>query len=221
MNTTVANRKMNAGLAFLCGLVAGVVCYLLAEWLTPKHVASPGDHDILLANRLGFIYTPVVALWLGWLQRSWRRAAFGVVVSIVIGFIYMGLCASRNFLAIMVGFPCLLGAALAAVVGSNRSDWLRGLGGRLGKGLLAGLVLGFVYMVTLNVAGDMVMTPQDAFSDETRSYIRMMWRAGPVALGISSALFFILIRWAVGLTRVKILVFEDVEARKAKHDRAT
>jgi len=33
-------------------------------------------------------------------------------------------------------------------------------------------------------------------------------------LGISSALFFVLIRWAVGLTRVKILVFEDVEAQK-------
>ena len=45
-----------------------------------------------------------------------------------------------------------------------------------------------------------------------------MWRAGPVALGISSALFFVLIRWAVGLTRVRILEFDDVEATKKERD---
>jgi hypothetical protein len=206
------NRKMNAGYVFLTGLGVGVAIYLLAESLVPRQVASPGDHDIFLVNRLGFIYTPVVGLWLGWLQRSWRRAAFGAVVGIVIGFIYMALCASRNFLAIMVGFPCLLGAVVAVVVGSNRSHWLTGLGARLGKGLLAGLVLGFVYMVVLNVGGAMVMSPNESPEDETRAYVQMMWRSGPIALGISSALFFVLIRWAVGLTRVKLLVFEDTEA---------
>jgi hypothetical protein len=209
---------MNAGLVFLNGLVIGVVCYLIAELLTPKQVANPGDHDILLANRLGFIYTPVVGLWLGWLQRSWRRALFGAMTGVVIGFSYMWLCASRNFLAIMVGFPCLLGGGLAAVVGSNRSDWLVGLGARLGKGLLAGLVLGFVYMFTLNIAGDMVMTVNDRAEDETQSYIKMMWRAGPIALGISSALFFVLIRWATGLTRVRLLVFEETEAKKKQNE---
>ena len=192
---------------FLSGLVAGVICYLIAESLTPKRVASSGDHDILLANRLGFIYTPTVGLWLGWLQRSWRRALVGALVGLVIGVFYMWLCASRNFLAIMVGFPCLLGGGLAAVVGSNRSHWFTSLGARLGKGLLAGLVLGFVYMVTLNVTGGMVMTAHDRMDDYTQSYVTMMWRAGPVALGISSALFFVLIRWAVGLTRVRLIVF--------------
>ncbi len=211
MSTGATNRKPNGGLVFLMGLGAGAVSYLIAETLTPKQVASSGDHDILLANRLGFIYTPVVGLWLGWLQRSWRRALVGAVVGIIVGFFYLWLCASLNFLAIMVGFPCLLGGGLAAVVGSNRSHWLTGLGARLGKGLLAGLVLGFVYMVTLNVAGGMVMTAHDQSDDSTQNYVTMMWRAGPVALGISSALFFILIRWAVGLTRVRILVFEDVE----------
>jgi hypothetical protein len=193
------------------GLLTGAACYLIAEALTPKQVASPGDHDILLANRLGFIYTPVVGLWLGWLQKSWRRALVGAGVGIAIGFGYMALCASRNFLAIMVGFPCMLGGVLATVVGSNRSPWLSGLGARLGKGLLAGLVLGFIYMLTLNIAGGMVMTAHDRFDDQTRSYIAMMWRAGPVALGLSGGLFLVLIRWAVGLTRVRILVFDDVE----------
>ena len=221
MNTAKDNRKMNPGLVFLTGLGVGVLCYLLAESLIPRQVASAGDHDIFLANRLGFIYTPVVGLWLGWLQRSWRRAFLGAVIGIVIGFVYMSLCASRNFLAIMVGFPCLLGCVLAAVVGSNRSHWLTGIGSRLGKGLLAGLVLGFVYMVILNIGGAMVTTPNDSPDDFTKNYVKMMWRSGPIALGISSALFFVLIRWAVGLTRVKILVFEDVEAQKTDHDHAT
>jgi hypothetical protein len=220
MSTALDNRKMNAGLVFLSGLVVGVICYLIAESLTPKQVANPGDHDILLANRLGFIYTPVVGLWLGWLQRSWQRALLGALVGVVIGFCYMWLCASRNFLAIMVGFPCLLSGGLAVVVGSNRSHWLTGLGARLGKGLLAGLVLGFVYMVTLNVAGGMVMTAHNRADDYTQSYITMMWRAGPVALGISSALFFVLMRWAVGLTRVKLLVFEETETQKKEDEKA-
>jgi hypothetical protein len=218
MNSSPVNRKTNAGFAFLTGLGVGVLAYLFSESLIPRQVASPGDHDIFLANRLGFIYTPLVGLWLGWLQRSWRRAVFGAVIGIAIGFAYMALCANRDFLAIMVGFPCLLGAVLSAVVGSNRSHWLTGLGGRLGKGLLAGLILGFVYMVILNVGCAMTLGPISTQEDETRAYVRMMWRSGPIALGISSALFFVLIRWAVGLTRVKLVVFEDAEERKPDHE---
>ncbi len=212
MTAPQKNRRLSVGLVFVSGLASGVLIYLVAEWLTPKNVASSGDHDILLANRLGFIYTPFIGLWLGWLQKSWKRAAVGAIVGIAIGFVYMWLCASRNFLAVMVGLPCLLGGAVAAIVGSNRSPWLRGLGARLGKGLLAGLVLGFVYMVILNVLGVMLMPPQT--EDETKSYIKMMWRDGPVALGISSALFLVLIKWAVGLSRVRLLVFEDEEPSK-------
>ncbi len=216
MNTDAANRTVKGGLIFMMGLAAGVICYLMAEALIPKQVASPGDHDILLANRLGFIFAPVVGLWLGWLQRSWRQALLGAGVGVAIGFAYMALCASRNFLAIMVGFPCLLGGVFAVVLTSNRSPWLSGLGARLGKGLLAGLVLGFVYMVVLNVAGGMVMGAHEGFSNETENYVSMMWRAGPIALGVSSGFFFILIRWAVGLTRVRILVFEDAECKKVE-----
>jgi hypothetical protein len=205
------NRKIGSGMVFLSGLVTGVIVYLVAEGFTPKSVASPGDHDILLANRLGFIYTTKVGLWLGWLQRSWRRAFVGVVVSIGIGFAYMGLRASRNFFAVMVGFPCLLGGVLAAIAGSNRSPWLKGFGLRLGKGLIAGLVLGFTYMVIRNTSGAMFMPSGDG-ADYTQAYLKMMWRDGPVALGISSALFFVLIKWAVGLSRVKLLVFEEPPA---------
>lgn len=211
MSGPANNRKVGTGMVFLSGLAVGVVIYLIAEWFTPKNVASPGDHDVLLADRLGFIYTPLVGLWLGWLQRSWRRAIAGAVVGIGIGFVYMWLCASRNFLAIMVGFPCLLGSAMAAFAGSNRSHWLKGLGLRLGKGLLAGLVLGFTYMVILNTAGAM-FSPSGDGADYTKSYIKMMWRDGPIALGISSALFLVLIKWAVGLSRVRLIAFDEPPA---------
>jgi hypothetical protein len=208
------NRHVSAGFVFLAGVLVGVACYLLAESLTPKNVASPGDHDVLLAQRLGFIYTPVVGLWLGWLQKSWRRALLAAGIGIAIGFIYMALCATRNFLAIMVGFPCLLGGLLAAAAGSNRSAWLRQLAARFGKGIFAGFVLGLVYMLTLNIAGGMV-APFPLFGrNATQAYISMMWRSGPIALGLASGLFFLLFRWSVGLIRLRP-IFEETPPNAA------
>jgi hypothetical protein len=67
--------------------------------------------------------------------------------------------------------------------------------------LLAGLVLGLAYMIILNTAGA-IFPPSGDGADYSRSYIKMMWRKGPVALGFSSALFLALIKWAVGLSRV-------------------
>jgi hypothetical protein len=126
------------------------------------------------------------------------------LIGAAIGVFYMWLCGGRNFLAIMVGFPCFLGGGLAAFVGSNRSRWLTGFGARLGKGLLAGFVLGLVYMITLNMVGSMLESP---FA-ETGDYVRMMWRAGPIALGLASGAFLVLMRWAVGLIRLKP-IFEE------------
>jgi hypothetical protein len=206
--SNIDNRHVKAGFVFLVGVVVGVVCYLLAESTTPKNVASPGDHDVMLDQRLGFIYTPLVGLWLGWLQKSWRRALLAAGIGVVIGFIYMALCATRNFLAIMVGFPCLLGGLLAALAGSNRSAWPRQFAGRFGKGLLAGFVLGLVYMLTLNITGAM-FTPFPLFGqDAPEGYISMMWRTGPIALGLASGLFFLLFRWAAGLIRLRP-IFEE------------
>lgn len=208
---TLDIRKTGTRHDLVAGSVLGAVCYLIAESLTPQQVANPGDHDLFLAVRLGFIYPPAVGLWVAWLQRSWRRALAGVLFGIVIGFAYQWLCANRNFLAIMVGFPCLLGGGFAALVGSSRSPWTAGFGARLGKGLLAGFVLGFVYMVVLNVTGILVGPPAFGFADFSQKYVAMMWRAGPVALGVASALFFVLIRWAVGLTRVRIVIADESE----------
>ncbi len=205
------NRVLNSGQVFLSGLVLGITSYLVAEFLVPSTIESPGDHDLLLANRLGLIYTPVVGLWLGWVQRSWRQALIGALVGGFVGVLYLSLN-GRNFLAVMVGFPCLCGGVFSMLAGSNRDPWVRGLGARLGKGLAAGFVLGFVYMVVLNIAGAMLSEPWGPETDPTAAYVAMMWKAGPVALGLSSGLFLLLVRWAVGLTRIRILVLEETSA---------
>ena len=193
-----------AGLVFLTGLITGALCYLLAESLVPRHVQDAGDHDALLAVRIGFIYAPVVGLWLAWLQRSVWRGAFNAATGIFIGIIYLSMCASQDFLAIMVAFPCLLGGLLAVIAGSNRSPWLLGSVKRLLKGLAAGFVLGAVYMIVLNILARSMLSPLTPQNQFTASYVAMMWRAGPAALGAASACFFVLIRWAVGLTQAVI-----------------
>jgi hypothetical protein len=90
------NRKPTNGQVFIVGTVLGAGCYLLAEALVPREVRSPGEHDLHLAYRLGFIYPPVVAIWIGWLQRSWLRALFGAMLGVLIGVLYLLLC-GRNF----------------------------------------------------------------------------------------------------------------------------
>jgi len=208
------NRLPSGSTVFLSGLVLGTVSYVISEFLIPGNFSSPGDHDIFLATRLGFVYAPLVGAWIGWLQRSWLRIVAGVIVGIGVGVIYMFLCPSRNFLAIMVGFPTLLGGLLAVVLASNRSPWLKEVGARLGKGLLAGFVLGLVYMVVLNLTGAMFMGPNEFAADFKQTYVHMMWRSGPIALCLSSGLFLVLLRWAVGLSRVK-MVFEAVDTNTA------
>jgi hypothetical protein len=205
-----ANRSPNFGATLLTGVAVGVVSYLVAEALVPR-TNNPGDHDLLLAARLGFIFPQAVALWLAWIQRSIQRAIGGVVVGVAIGFAYLWLCASRNFLAIMVGFPMLLGGVLAAVLGSNRSAIFNDLALRLLKGLVAGFVLGFVYMLTLNLTFGMLVQPNDFVHNPTPAYVRAMWVSGPIALGLAAGLFFPLVRWAVGLSRVRLIVFEEVK----------
>ena len=97
------NRKPSFGVCVLAGLGAGVLSSLHSESLVPGPVANPATPDLLLANRLGFIYSIVVGLWLAWFRRAWPRAAIEVADGSVGGLTYMWLCASRNFLAIIVG----------------------------------------------------------------------------------------------------------------------
>jgi len=137
------NIQLPSGQIFLWGFGIGVSSYLVSEFLVPNNVPNPTEHDLALANRLGFIFPPAVGLWLGWQQRSWVRAVSGFLAGVLVGLVYLGL-SEKNFLAVMVGFPCLCGGVFAGIVGSYRDPWISGLAARVGKGLVAGLVLGGV-----------------------------------------------------------------------------
>ena len=73
------NIRIPSGQTFLWGFGIGFYSYLVSEYLVPRTVLSPGEHDLALAKRLGFIFPPAVGLWLGWLQRSSVRAMTGVL----------------------------------------------------------------------------------------------------------------------------------------------
>ena len=177
------------------GLAVGVAAYVIAQALVPADASSSTEHDLALAKRLGYVYSIGIVGWTAWLQRSFRIGVTGAVVALAVGTAYALLCESRNFFAIMVAFPCLLGGCMAALLPSVYGGGVRGVLGRFGKGLCAGLVLGFVYMVVLNVTGALVSGSW--IFREPGSYRSLMWKTGPVALGVASALFFPMFRWAM------------------------
>jgi hypothetical protein len=199
--SSVRNRDLTLPQILLSGAALGAVSYCLVE-ASIGTVDSPFFHDLELAAKLGFVYPAAVAFWLGWFQRSWKRAAAGIPVALAIGFTYTAMIISGNFLMIMVGFPCLLGGAFASILGSNRSEWANQFFHRGFKGLAAGLGLGLTYMLVLNVLFGVIYP---GFSDtEPNRFVKTMWQAGPVALASGSALFLLGILWAIGLKRITL-----------------
>tara|TARA_R110002049_G_scaffold27283_2_gene93848 strand:- start:80 stop:682 length:603 start_codon:yes stop_codon:yes gene_type:complete len=163
--------------------------------LIPADTASPTTHDLRLANNLGFIYPPILGLWAAWIRRSKPWAIFGVISGLAIGAAYYWLCGT-NFLAVMVGFPCLLGGATSVLLGTKHDSWSAGIAARLGKGLVAGFVLGLTYMISLNIlfAFTIQSIPYSA-----AQHASGMWTAGTVAMTTSSAIYFLLFHWSAGL----------------------
>jgi hypothetical protein len=194
------NKQFGIWSILVQGFVLGSVAFGCAELSLSHAGLEAGDHDMMLAQRLGLIYTPAVGVWLGWLQHSRERCVAGGVIGLAIGIAYFVLCMTRDFLAIMVGFPALLGAGLAALVGSNRSHGVGAFFGRLGKGLLAGLVLGYTYMFLLNTILNMFVPPERL----VWRYAYEMWKGGLPAMAVASSFFLVLLRWAVGLVRVRL-----------------
>jgi hypothetical protein len=194
------NRHFPVWMILLQGVVLGLLAFAVAELLVPRSVLDSGDHDMMLAQRLGLVYTPAVGVWLGWLQRSRERMIAGLLVGAGIGVAYFIVCMAKDFLTIMVGFPALLGGGLAAALGSNSSKGTRAFFGRLFKGVFAGLVLGYVYMFLLNVVLN-VFIPGETL---VLRYAHEMWKGGLPAMGVASGLFLVLIRWAVGLVRLRV-----------------
>jgi hypothetical protein len=184
---------LGKGRIFVVGAILGCISFVVAIALIPASVPNPSEHDLLLANHLGFIFPPLVGAWAGWLRRSWLWGLVNSFFGIAIGGCYYLLC-GYDFLAVQVAFPCLLGGVASVAFGIGRRSWFGGIVPRLGKGLLAGFVLGFVYMVVLTIVG-ISWFPWDSIA----KYHEMMWCSGTVAMTVASSVYLVLFVWASNL----------------------
>ncbi len=194
----MSDRLRGSGEAIATGLAVGSLCYLLVEASTSAVATSPDHLDLLITRRLGFVLAPAVGFWVGWLQRSWRRALLGSGLGLAVAWIFFLVCSASEARIGQFVVVSMLGGTFAGCCGSRRSDWLHGLGGRFAKGLVAGSLFGLAYIALISV-GARVFWPGSGNVDYLGAHIRMMWRAGPVALGLAGAVLFPFVRWALDL----------------------
>ena len=194
----------------MVGGALGAISFLTAMALIPSNTASPTTHDLQLANNLGFIYPPLLGLWAGWVRRSTTWAIFGLVSGFIVGLAYYLLCGT-NFLAVMVGFPCILGGATSVLLGTKHHSWLAGIPQRLLKGLVAGFVLGFTYMLTLNILFPFT-SPNFPYRSSAADHSTGMWIAGTVALTLASTVYLLVFHWSAGLNE-----YEKQESGEPSH----
>ena len=164
-----------------------------------KYFGMQQATDLHLANHLGFVYPPLLGLWASWVHRSVPLAIFGIFSGLLIGAAYYTLC-SYNFLAVMVGLPCLLGGCTSVLLGTKHDSWISGIPQQFMKGLVTRLVLGLVYVVLLNIIGAFMLT---GFNPSVADYSSMMWRSGTIAMTVGSGLYFILFHWSARLSPAK------------------
>ena len=181
---------------FFVGLLLGIVSFVISMAMISPNVPTASEHDLQLANNLGFIYAPFIGMWAGLVRRSLLWTLAGVGIGLAIGSLYRWL-SGYDFLSVMVAYPCLLGGLAAAALGRGQRSWSDGLFLRLLKGLYSCFVLGFLYMVGLNLLGAFLLPTFDSTTDQYRS---MMWVAGTIAMGFSSAVFLLLFHWSANLT---------------------
>ncbi|MEL7500366.1 MAG: hypothetical protein AAFN77_22415 [Planctomycetota bacterium] len=119
----------------------------------------------------------------------------GLLIGLLIGVAYYLLC-GYNFLAVMVAFPCVLGGFASVLLGIKHDAMLSNIPKRFVRGLLAGLALGVSYAILLNILGFFFLP---SFRPSVSDYSHMMWRAGTIAMAISSALYLIMFHWSAAI----------------------
>lgn len=204
-------RVVGYGTIAAVGMALGGLSFLISMFLIPSSVSSLSEHDLRLANNLGFIYPPLLGLWAAWIRRSIPWAIFGVISGLLIGGAYCALC-GYNFLAVMVGFPCLLGGCTSVLLGTKHDSWLDGIPQRFLKGLFAGVALGIVYAVLLNVMAAFMLT---GFPRSVANYSAMMWRGGTIAMIAASGLYLTLFHWSAGLHPIPRFANDQCDAPDA------
>ena len=188
-------RRINTATVAIAGATIGATSFLVAMFFVPTGVESLSQHDLRLANNIGFIFPPTVALWAAWIRRSIIWAVLGVGIGLLIGFAYYLLC-GYNFLAVMVAFPCVLGGCASVLLGIKHDSLFNDIPKRFVRGLLAGLALGVSYAILLNVFG-LLFLP--SFRPDVPEYSSMMWRAGTIAMALSSGIYFLLFHWSASI----------------------
>jgi hypothetical protein len=196
-------------LLFCVGAMIGLISFVAAISLVPASVPNPSEHDRFLAINLGFIYPPIIGMWSGWMRRSVVWSVSGAITGVLIGGVYWILCSRFNFFATLFAYPCLLGGAASVAMGSGKRSWIDGIGSRLGKGLVAGFVLGFIYTVLLNFQAFGRM-PQN-----TQEFHQMMIEIGAVSMALASGLYLMLFVWA---TNLRAIILEETDRPPAHGD---
>ncbi|MBN1854879.1 MAG: hypothetical protein JW829_19250 [Pirellulales bacterium] len=187
-----ASHLMGYFYVFGIGALIGVVSFVLSMAAIPSDISNASIHDLMLANNLGFIYPPIIGFWCGFVRRSLRWMLLGITVGLVLGTLYKLLC-GYNYLLVMVAFPCVLGGLASSLLGQEKRPYVERSILRFLKGLVAGFVLGLVYMVILNALG-MIILP--IFNPSTAQYREMMWYAGTIAMTVASGLHLLLFHWS-------------------------
>ena len=124
---------------------------------------------------------------------------FGCMAAqLTMGCIYRALCgwdAATQFVVYL--YPSLLGGVAACVLGNGSPGWINSAYLRFLKGLLAGLVLGTVYLSLLNQLWEPVLKLVD---QSNNVYRQATWIAGTTAMSTASGVFLLIFRWAANLT---------------------
>ncbi len=206
-HTTIGPRtpRVGAALTALLGAAIGSGAWLISELLVPMPVANAAAYDSRLADALGFVCSIALALWVGWLRRSALRAAVGILVAGLLSSVCQWLPSSGIPMAvILIDVPTSIVALLAVALGFDRGARTQGLVRRITWGLIACLVFEVTFAVAFGVSGISLMGFDVSCyrnSVEPSVYVqRYVWairRAGPVSLGIATAVFLPLFQRAV------------------------
>jgi len=191
-------KRLSRKEMFLIGACAGLAGFLLAKVMVPATVYSFQEHDLFLARNIGFVFPALIGLAAGCVEGSLARMLQGMTFGSLVGFLYAKLC-GNNFDVVMaiLGLPCFCGGLMAALVGSSQSPWLTGLPWRLGKGMVAGLACGAVYLLSVNLIVAYVLSP--IYVPDVSAYRAIVWKTGLPSMFLAGGVFQCLFCWAIGL----------------------
>ena len=192
------SRQPSRKLIFLIGASAGLAGFLIAKVMVPVTVYSFQEHDLFLARNIGFVFPALIGLAAGCVEGSLSRMLQGMTVGSLVGFLYASLCGNKFDVGMAIlGLPCFCGGLMAVLIGSSQSPRITGAPARLGKGMVAGLACGAVYLLSVNLIVAFVLKP--VYVSDVSAYRAIVWKTGLPSMIIAGGIFQCLFCWAIGL----------------------